>query len=301
MSALEWAIGDDDSDDSYRCCRICPNEFDWQDALEDYMEGKKEEAYLCLGHVAHLVQDMTVPPHVTPGRVSLLDSDNAMLGYPHGNFWPFFTKGYEYWVGEYGEHLINRANSVHQGSYTDDWRSVLKDLFDLAAEKAQGEALNYRGIRDDGGVNEDLLDIYHLEFDKWVWNVREGRREMAGIAYRDLCRSLIEKAVTYTGRLFTYFYDFVSSPPYVKKVEILQNGETKYKAYWKSDNGRYGVESREWVREKDEFLGPGKAIFRITFAANNMPGGDTPPILEEGIKYSSRDKQSTPFSLIPNS
>jgi hypothetical protein len=39
-------------------------DFSWERAVQLYEEGRKEEAFLCLGHVLHLLQDMAVPDHV---------------------------------------------------------------------------------------------------------------------------------------------------------------------------------------------------------------------------------------------
>ncbi len=40
------------------------NEWDWFDALDAYRAGDQPEAYFALGHVLHLLQDLTVPAHV---------------------------------------------------------------------------------------------------------------------------------------------------------------------------------------------------------------------------------------------
>jgi len=39
------------------------NEYDWQDAIEHYLNSNKEEAYFALGHVVHLLEDLSVPAH----------------------------------------------------------------------------------------------------------------------------------------------------------------------------------------------------------------------------------------------
>lgn len=40
------------------------NVFNWNNALDLYKSGKKREAYLCLGHLLHLLADLSVPAHV---------------------------------------------------------------------------------------------------------------------------------------------------------------------------------------------------------------------------------------------
>ena len=39
------------------------NEYDWLDAIEHYLNDNKEDAYFALGHVIHLLEDLSVPAH----------------------------------------------------------------------------------------------------------------------------------------------------------------------------------------------------------------------------------------------
>jgi len=39
------------------------NEYDWMDAIEHYLSGNKTDAYFTLGHVVHLLEDLSVPAH----------------------------------------------------------------------------------------------------------------------------------------------------------------------------------------------------------------------------------------------
>lgn len=52
-SSFEWAVIGSEQ-----------NEWDWGDGLRAYGAGDKQAAYFALGHVVHLVQDLTVPAHV---------------------------------------------------------------------------------------------------------------------------------------------------------------------------------------------------------------------------------------------
>ena len=40
------------------------NEWGWDDAYENYKNGDREAAYFAIGHIVHLVSDLTVPAHV---------------------------------------------------------------------------------------------------------------------------------------------------------------------------------------------------------------------------------------------
>ncbi len=48
------------------------NSFSWDKAREFYRQGKFAEAYECLGHLLHLLADMSIPQHVNLAGVSLV-------------------------------------------------------------------------------------------------------------------------------------------------------------------------------------------------------------------------------------
>lgn len=50
-SSLEWARPNDE------------NAWHWGNGIDAYAQGDKDEAYFVLGHIVHLVQDLTVPAH----------------------------------------------------------------------------------------------------------------------------------------------------------------------------------------------------------------------------------------------
>ena len=52
VNSLQWGNG------SIEC-----NEYDWLDAIEHYLNGNIEDAYFTLGHVIHLLEDLSVPAH----------------------------------------------------------------------------------------------------------------------------------------------------------------------------------------------------------------------------------------------
>jgi hypothetical protein len=45
-------------------CSAAANAFTWQKAVELYRSGQRHEAYECLGHLLHLLSDLSVPAHV---------------------------------------------------------------------------------------------------------------------------------------------------------------------------------------------------------------------------------------------
>jgi hypothetical protein len=207
LSALEWAIGEEDCE-----CWVSPNEFDWQDALYYFLEkGDKEEGYLRLGHVLHLLQDVSLPPHVTPGRVSLLRDERAMLGYPHGDWIPP-QGGYEPYSWDCYELIID-ATTIKEFDYSSNWKEVLEEFFNSLALEAQKRALRYRQVKRNKegeivGPRKDYLDIYNLEYDELVWDKKRNKAITAAEAYWELLSKLIPLAQSYTAGLMKYFYDF---------------------------------------------------------------------------------------------
>jgi len=50
--------------------------FSWQKAIYSYVKGDKKSAYLALGHILHLIEDMTVPAHTREdAHPPIIDSD----------------------------------------------------------------------------------------------------------------------------------------------------------------------------------------------------------------------------------
>ncbi len=72
-TAKEWVSGE-----------VVANSFSWKQAIEAYARGDTEEAYLILGHVLHLIEDMGVPDHTRND--------------PHPPFLSWEQSPYEYWA-----------------------------------------------------------------------------------------------------------------------------------------------------------------------------------------------------------
>ncbi|MDD3098554.1 MAG: hypothetical protein PHU82_01880, partial [Candidatus Pacebacteria bacterium] len=52
--------------------------FTWQRAIYEYLKGNKEMAFKSLGHVLHLIQDMSVPEHTRQNvHIFFIDSANS--------------------------------------------------------------------------------------------------------------------------------------------------------------------------------------------------------------------------------
>ena len=71
----------------------------WQRAITEYVSGNKKEAFSALGHVLHLLEDMTVPDHTRN------DTHSGILSDPQSS--------YEVWAKNYTEaNQLNLSDSV---------------------------------------------------------------------------------------------------------------------------------------------------------------------------------------------
>ena len=80
------------------------NYYTWQDGIQAYAEGDKDRALYALGHIMHLIQDMTVPDHTrNDAHVGL-----GMFGFYTGE------SSYEIWAqkNKYRGTLNNLSNNL---------------------------------------------------------------------------------------------------------------------------------------------------------------------------------------------
>lgn len=87
----------------------------WQKAITEYVKGNKKEAFIALGHVLHLLEDMTVPDHTRN------DTHAGVLNDPQSP--------YEVWARNYTE--VNELNL--SGSITPTKLNTLDEYFSSLA------------------------------------------------------------------------------------------------------------------------------------------------------------------------
>jgi len=131
-SSFEWATGD-----------RADNEWDWDDGIAAYAAGDKEQAYYVLGHMVHLIQDLTVPAHTHldihgppsgddyEGYCSrqMLDEYHSNLPLPPaGSPIPEFANPYEAWRKT---SLASYWRSLYPGvlSGTDQASGAISEMF----------------------------------------------------------------------------------------------------------------------------------------------------------------------------
>jgi len=113
--------------------------FSWNQAIEAYRQGDLEKAFVNLGHVLHLLQDMTVPAHVRNDPHELGDS-------------------YENWVWQNRDQLSSYPGMVYPQclDYRDCFRQLAltvsqhyfsQDTINYSFRPAASGYINYRGYK----------------------------------------------------------------------------------------------------------------------------------------------------------
>lgn len=251
--------------------------YNWLYALSayDYTPESKNRAYERLGHVIHLLEDMSEPDHARgkphPGS-SLLNTEIAPLqGALVGLIVGFFGGGPV--VGLLGaiigasiaylfasmdvrwgyERLIEEKKyhpHIDPIPKTPEYHASLKAYFDIMAYETISEASAYSlsGVRIDPAVGVDDLYIPPLTINLLLTEIEitpEIRIPIMPIIdpdnaqlYHDLANKLGSLAIRRAAGLMMWFYDIVNFPPYVTAVAIKQGGVTKYAAKWE-DNEKF--------------------------------------------------------------
>lgn len=102
-TAKDWALGGS--------CGGVAGDFSEQAALQNYRDGNYQRAYECIGHINHLLQDMTVPAHV------------RLEPHPAGDY-------YEIWVRDNFKAISGQMVSVNNlGQAFDDLALYAHDNF----------------------------------------------------------------------------------------------------------------------------------------------------------------------------
>ncbi len=128
------------------------NEYSWNNGIKYYAQGDNEKAFLSLGHVLHLIEDMTVPdhtrndPHIGVGPVGLYTGESP----------------YENWSDKNKDtnSLSGLANVYKNGGERPKVLSSLENYFDFLANYSNNNFFsadtiaNYSYKYDDPKINE---------------------------------------------------------------------------------------------------------------------------------------------------
>ncbi len=290
MNALEWGTDGEG------------NDFSWRDAIDHYdsTHEAKERAYLALGYVTHLLQDMASPDHATarthPGNYVDQFAAGRVLMAALPDLFPRDRVGYE--------KLWEKMNTQWPKGTTVDKPTSLKQAFDDMGREAQAEEKKYGFLQkpDEIALGLDRLRMHsmvavgserglrrRLDSTYAAWTARQlAQHDDAFWAtyelnipiipripcpptpettpYIKVGQRLLMRAEERSAGLFQHFHDIVNPPPHVRSVDVSQGGVSMYYAEWEpvEEGGR--VTQRRLRRFEDKPLKKGEsAVMTITF------------------------------------
>lgn len=166
--------------------------------------------------------------------------------------------------------------------------NVSSELSRMAGEQLPGQvgpAVGF-GIR---RLHDDLTAAGWLIFRDNLWAEYEinaplvptipwPQRDAYTEKHVQMGKRLLKLAEEHGAGLLRLYFDIVNPPAYVESVELLQGGESKYRAGWKpASPGADGhIASRTLTRERDEMLKQGDLVdVRIRFGPSYLYRGKT--------------------------
>lgn len=191
LSAMEWAT------DNRKQAGYALGDKTWQRAIDDYRKGNRELAFKSLGHVLHLLADVSVPAHTRDDIHILGDSYEQFVG----NNWPAISKNLfsaEISVDNLAAAFTELAYYANTNFYSDD--TIISEKYSLPQ---MGDTYFIGGyfIQDLAGKTFKLLqarqsilanDLYIYQLDRAVLT--------------DYVSFLLPKAVGYTAGVIDLFF-----------------------------------------------------------------------------------------------
>ncbi|MFC2164277.1 hypothetical protein ACFLT2_04700 [Acidobacteriota bacterium] len=260
--ALEWARNGAGSQDLRN----------WEGAIEayDYTAKSRAEAYWRLGHVVHLVADMAEPdhtknvPHAASGFYYPKDLEkiSGLLNYldiPAAVFTAGGSKVSKYLIGKGLERLLNlkswdeKKKVGFEGFVEDNSHllfpqipnvTVLKrnnfdSFFSIMAQTSNEAVENEFEFPLPLGISlyPEVDQAFVLTVDHNLKNYSffpsiEINDKAECEKFLNLTKKLLNKAVRLNAGIMEHFFDIVNPPPYVRSVEIKQDKEICYYAWW---------------------------------------------------------------------
>ena len=178
----------------------------WDMALESYGRGELWRAYLCLGHMAHLIEDMCVPAHVhnDPHGPTLLfgklDSLEMYMIKPKFIFRPNIRK----W----------KAKDVPKPELTPGWEPG-PFMYRIAYATQMYRSVDGEGMQLDKGTIKYQFARFNQKYDEKFNSFLDQQR--TGALSDDECRFqgcvLIPKAIFHSAELLLQFRQFAKNNP----------------------------------------------------------------------------------------
>lgn len=253
----------------------------WAGAIRSYGASlvECEEAYLRLGHVVHLLGDMTVLDHVMnvphPGSYR---KDYAETRYGFEGFCEDFLDTYA--------HLLE-GKSIARFSSFDDYFNRLARLTKAVSKKWGMTAplgLKGVGIPVPGGQSVTVNDLGRMDINflmtidiPWEPDIDVATE---GTTYTEYAVECLNHAIEYCAGMMLDFCDIVRRPLYVERVSISGQRGGLYLAVWedtvrRDPDGIPQVASRELIIEESSALDNLSPItVKFEFGANRLRTDD---------------------------
>ncbi len=221
-------------------------DFTWNEALRYWIQGDKEMAMFTLGHILHLVQDVSVPDHTRndphPGDSPYENySAQYTLSNPDNDLSQSVSKNPLVSLSDLNSYFVQLANYSNNNFYSKDTIGIQSGYSSPSSEEYNPVNINgqmeYYGLKKDNLGNEYLLVLKKsLNNNLVVTNNNDVIIDDGKIEY-DYWRLLSPKAVEYSAGVINLFFQDVeknkNNPEFTQKekpsflgqvTQTVQNG-----------------------------------------------------------------------------
>ena len=224
----------------------------WQRAISDYQDGNSEEAFQALGHVLHLIADMSVPAHTRDDAHPEGDSLEQFIKYN----WDILYAGLQEidmdltYYSRLDYYFDNLANYSNNNFYSDDT---------IESDKYKNIIIDYYNEKINDNGNSIILaisdqDIYaHVQRGTlWKGDLEKSLKNQIVLA--DYTKHLLPKAVSHSAGVIKLFFKEV------EKEHDFDLNKNKISFVGKMGNMLgWGVEKLAGLKQ---YFGGGKEVVR---------------------------------------
>jgi len=279
-NAFDWALSE------------MPDHYDWNGSIVAYGNRDFHRAYVGLGHVLHLLQDLGQPDHSKsrphPGnylaqtipQLGIRDVGYEGLWAQPNLSWPPGTQPVRYATFE--QTFLDFARIAQQRERAFGLPMPPERALGLASpDPVSGTIATYTttvgkalGFTDH---NWEFFEL-HVPIIPIIPLNPNNPRYRAHLA---LGQDILPRIEEHGAGLLMLFYEIVNSPPFIQSVEIKQDGATKYKKSWRAaDRGRSLVtENFEPLKVREP------ATIEVFVGPDAAPDPNVPVRLGEPLNY----------------
>jgi len=184
---------------------IYKDDFSWQSAIYNYQEGNLKEAFISLGHVLHLLEDMGVPSHTR--------NDAHEKGDP-----------YEKWVGENNNKIkVNTSNLERKNCNNNE--ECLKELAKYTNNNFFSKDTIFDNYEKPNTNNAKLKEGYLYVDDIKIiqYDVEKNKVSLDDVIHQSYWDNLSPKTVSYGAGLIELFFKEVEGEKQEKPKTAFSN------------------------------------------------------------------------------